>query len=137
MRLPLEHHEICLAHYRGVHVVHGTGKHVTSYKRVLLFRLEAVHEQHFREDRRGLCHGQRGVERKHRVLLGEHGMDGVAQFVRQGGHLPGLSGIVGKHPGGQLRRNAVTERAAALGGTYLGINMAFLEHAARETFGLG
>ena len=65
------------------------------------------------------------------VLVGQHGVDGMAQFVRHGGHIIGAALVIEQHPGGQVRDELSAESAAAFALAHFAVEVAVVKDTLR------
>ncbi len=65
-------------------------------------------------------------------MFRQHGMDGVPQLMRHGGHVIGFALVVEQHPGGDIRVDGGAESPAALALAHLAVEMVICEHAFRH-----
>ena len=100
MRGLFENRKECLTHHGGVDVVHAGSEDLAPHQWILfLFQQLFVHD-HFGENRRSFRQRKRGVLGQNRVVFGHHAVDGMAQFVGDGGDVTHLVGIVQQDVGG-------------------------------------
>ena len=132
MRLALEAHEVGLAQDGGVHIIQLLHQQTAPHRLVPLLAHQGIGQDPLAEHRRGFGKRQGRMERKDRMVTGQHPMHRVPELMRECGDVADVAFEIQQHVRRLARKDTVAIGTADLAGADGRIHMPLVQNARRE-----